>query len=146
MSKKGRRHRARERALQILYASEYTGRLEGKRLEELWEMLEGTSIQKREPRMFNFAMELVRDVWDHKQDIDALIKRASLNWRLERMTIIDRNILRMACAELLYMDDIPVKVTIDEAVELAKTFGDRDSGGFINGILDRIKDEVDKDI
>jgi N utilization substance protein B len=81
-------------------------------------------------------------VTEHRQEIDRLIEERSENWRLNRMTIIDRNILRIAIFELLYCGDIPPKVTLNEAIDLGKRYGSEESGSFINGILDRIQNEV----
>jgi N utilization substance protein B len=75
----------------------------------------------------------------HLEELDALIARYSEHWRLERMTVVDRNLLRLAAYELLYQAKIPPKVVIIEAVELAKRFGSDDSGAFVNGILDQIR-------
>lgn len=85
-----------------------------------------------------FAKELVMGVWKEKEALDKLIGRASKNWRIERMSRVDRNILRIAVYEVVYMGDIPPKVSIDEAVELGKRFGTEDSGAFVNGVLDCI--------
>ena len=74
-------------------------------------------------------------------EIDRLIEQYSENWRLDRMSVIDRNILRMAAFELLYCEEIPPKVTLNEAIDLGKRYGSGDSGSFINGILDRIQNE-----
>jgi len=87
----------------------------------------------------DFAFELARGAYDHREEVDTLIKRFSENWRLERMPAVDRNILRLAIYELLYRLDIPAKVSINEAVDLGKKYGSEDSGSFINGILDRIR-------
>ena len=135
----GKRHRARERALQILYAQEYVGAIEGLALMELWEILEGPSVDRG---VVTFAMELVKGVWTNRELVDKKIAEASLNWRIERMSAIDRNIIRIATYEMMFKDDIPVKVSIDEAIELSKTFGDKDSRSFINGVLDRIRKQV----
>jgi len=81
-------------------------------------------------------------VTEHRQEIDRLIEERSENWRLNRMTIIDRNILRIAIFELLCCGDIPPKVTLNEAIDLGKRYGSEESGSFINGILDRIQNEV----
>ena len=75
----------------------------------------------------------------HQEELDALIARYSEHWRLERMALVDRNLLRLATFELLYRDDIPAKVVINEAVELAKRYGTEESGAFVNGLLDRIR-------
>ena len=85
---------------------------------------------------------LVLGVLEHCQEIDRLIEKYSENWRLDRMNIIDRAILRMAAFELLFCEEIPPKATLNEAIELGKRFGSGDSGSFINGILDRIQNEV----
>jgi N utilization substance protein B len=87
----------------------------------------------------NFAFELANGVHQYREEIDALIRRFSEHWRLERMSVVDRNILRLAIFELLYRADIPAKVSINEAVDLGKKYGSEDSGAFINGILDRIR-------
>ena len=85
-----------------------------------------------------FTKDLVRGVCENRNHIDKLIKKASKNWRLERMSRVDRSILRLSIYEMLFMDDIPHKVSIDEAVELGKKFGTEESGAFINGVLDNI--------
>jgi len=89
-----------------------------------------------------FLRRLVLGVLDHREELDRLIEQYSENWRLNRINVIDRNILRMALFELLYCQDIPPKVTINEAIDLGKRYGSEDSGSFINGILDRIQNEV----
>ena len=85
---------------------------------------------------------LVQGVLDHCEELDRLIGQYSENWRLDRIAPIDRTILRLAIFEFLYCEDIPVKVTLNEAVDLGKRYGSENSGGFINGILDRILNEV----
>jgi len=91
---------------------------------------------KKAPRAF--ARELALGTCEKMKEIDSLIRQSSRNWRLERMSRLDRSILRLAVFEILYREDIPPKVSIDEAVELGKRFGNRESGKFINGILDDI--------
>jgi transcription antitermination factor NusB len=85
-----------------------------------------------------FSKELVEGVCVHINELDELLSQASQHWRLERIARVDRSILRIALYELLYRDDIPPKVTINEAVDLGKKFGSEESGAFINGILDKI--------
>ena len=92
-----------------------------------------------------FSRELVMGVCEKRQDLDSLIISASKNWRLERMPYVDRSILRMATFEILFREDIPPKVSIDEAVEIGKRFGAEDSGSFINGILDNIYNALFQD-
>lgn len=92
-----------------------------------------------------FSRELVLGTCGCMQEIDDLIIQASRNWRLERIARVDRTILRLAVYELLYRDDIPPKVSINEAVDIGKKFGGGDSGAFINGILDKIYNTFMKD-
>ncbi|MCP2500280.1 MAG: transcription antitermination factor NusB [Deltaproteobacteria bacterium] len=96
------------------------------------------------PSDARYYAEAVRGVWGRIGEIDALIGKAAENWRVERMTLVDRNILRLGAYELSPASDIPVAVAINEAVELGKRFGSEESGAFINGILDRISDIVRK--
>lgn len=92
-----------------------------------------------------FANMLAGGVSSRKREIDALLEKYSANWKLSRMATIDKNILRIAVFELLYCNDIPVKVTINEAVEIAKSFGTEESGAFVNGILDNLAKKYAKD-
>ncbi len=92
--------------------------------------------QKQE--VIDFLSLLVEGVMGNISQIDALIKKHVKNWEIDRMAVIDRNILRMGCFELLFLEDVPPKVAINEAIELAKRFGDMDSPRFVNGILDKI--------
>lgn len=85
-----------------------------------------------------FAEYIIRGVHMHREEIDKLIASASEHWRIERMSVVDRNILRIALFEMLYCPDIPPKVSINEAVDLGKAFGTEESGAFINGILDHL--------
>jgi len=85
-----------------------------------------------------FSKELVLGVFIHIKELDDLVAKASQNWRLERIARVDRSILRLALYELLYRDDIPPKVSINEAVDLGKKFSSEESGAFINGVLDKI--------
>lgn len=85
-----------------------------------------------------FVARIVDGVQYHREEIDRLIEKHSEHWRLERIDRVDKNILRMGVFELLYCDDIPVKVALNEAIDLGKKFGTEESGAFINGILDRI--------
>lgn len=91
--------------------------------------------------MPEFGLRLVEGVLSHRPEIDKAIQDHSQEWSLERMPVVDRNIIRLGIYEMLYEEDIPVSVSINEAVELAKTYGTRDSSKFINGILGRIAQE-----
>jgi N utilization substance protein B len=96
------------------------------------------------PSDADYYRETVCGVWDRKEEIDILIGRAAENWRIERMAIVDRNILRLGVYEITHGKDIPYVVAINEAVDLGKRFGSEESGGFINGILDKISELVEK--
>lgn len=91
-----------------------------------------------------FFSKLVKGVIATKSEIDAIIKRFSSNWKMSRMSGVDRNIMRIAVYELLFCDDIPPKVTINEAIDVGKKFGAEASGAFINGILDSVRIELEK--
>jgi N utilization substance protein B len=89
----------------------------------------------------DFFLQIVNGVSNSYSEINDLIKKASKNWTINRMSVIDRNILRIGIYELIYCEDIPAKVTINEAIDISKKFGTKDSGAFINGILDKINKE-----
>jgi len=133
----GARRDARERALQALYQLEMTpGNAASEALEAAWAAAEEGS--RREPEAIKFARELVEGVIAHQAEIDRLIEQHSHNWRLDRMSRIDRNVLRLGVFELKYRPDIPKKVSLNEAVELGKNFGTEESSAFVNGLLDRV--------
>lgn len=140
------RRRAREFALQALYQADVADASAARALEALWFIqIEGQDLQTNRPaedEEIQFARRLVAGVEREKADIDALIERVSVNWRLARMPIIDRNILRLAAFELSCCPDVPASVSINEAVELAKRYGEKDSRAFVNGLLDRIAAET----
>lgn len=138
----GARRRARAYALQVLYALD-VNRDENAR--GALDRYTGWFDLDLEPRSVAFATELVTTVAEHLAEIDALVQTASRNWRLERMSRVDRNVLRLAAGELRYAPEVPVKVVINEAVELAKRFGASESPAFVNGILDRIAQSVQRD-
>lgn len=127
----GSRHEARERALQLLFQYDIHGK-SGVWREEFWKPLNADEETKA------FAERLVAGVLEKKPEIDALLAKYATNWKVSRMPIVDRSILRAGVYELLWMDEVPAKVTLDEAVELAKSFGDEDASKFVNGVLDKI--------
>jgi transcription antitermination factor NusB len=131
-----RRTRAREAAIQFLYQLDLRGE---SALEGLEEFLDGREGLARDDEGREFAERLVRGTREHVTEIDDLLRAIARNWELRRMAVVDRNVLRMAVYELLHCDDIPPKVTINEAIELGKRFSTANSGAFINGILDRIR-------
>jgi N utilization substance protein B len=132
----GRRRKSREFALQVLYQLNITKQ----DAIQVLTQFEGHFLSHGEAD--EYLKCLVLGVLEHFSELDQLIEKYSENWRLDRINIIDRNILRMALFELLYCEEIPPKVTINEAIDLGKRYGSEDSGSFINGILDRIQNEV----
>ena len=131
----GARRTARERALQALYQLEMTPGSIHDALEAAWA---ATEEARKEAEAVKFARELVEGVMSHREEIDRLIEQHSHNWRLDRMSRIDRNVLRLGVFELKYRPDIPKKVSLNEAVELGKNFGTEESSAFVNGLLDRV--------
>jgi N utilization substance protein B len=130
------RRKSREFALQVLYQLDITKQDVIKTLAQFQDHFSGNKERD------DFMEHLILGVLEHCQEIDRLIEKYSENWRLDRMNIIDRAILRIATFELLFCEEIPPKATLNEAIELGKRFGSEDSGSFINGILDRIQNEV----
>jgi len=135
----GKRRKARELALQALYQVDFYSKNSKEALELFWQE------QKAEEEAIAFAHHLVEGVCQREQEINHLIEEHSEHWKLSRMSRVDRNILRMAVWELMEMEDIPCKVTIDEAIELGKKYGSSESGAFINGILDQILKKLTKE-
>ncbi len=132
----GIRREAREHALQTLYAIELNP-LDLR--DALRNFRENTRIASQ---VRDFAEALVTGVMTHRDEIDRRIEEKSRNWTRSRMAKVDLNILRLGVFELLYRDDIPKNVTINEAIEVAKTFGTEESPAFVNGILDEIAASV----
>ena len=130
------RRKSREVALQVLYQQEITKKEVTRVLSDFQASFLGNEERDE------FMNRLVLGVLEHCEEMDRLIETYSENWRLVRMDIIDRSILRMAVFELLHCEDIPPRATLNEAIELGKRYGSEDSGAFINGILDRIQNEA----
>lgn len=128
----GSRRKAREVALQVLYQLDMADGSVEDILKAFWE---GFNLPED---IRDYSGRLVRGVYQYLGEIDRWIESASENWSLERMSIVDRNILRLGVFELVFSEDIPFKVAIDEAVELGKRYGTAESGAFINGILDKV--------
>jgi len=128
-----KRRRAREYALQILFQLEITGsELNNEALNEFWEGKNEASEVKE------FTESIVRGTTEHIVSLDEIIKNAAEHWSLDRMAVVDKNILRAAAYELLYRKDIPPSVAINEALEIAKKYSTEESAPFLNGILDKI--------
>ncbi len=128
----GARRKAREIALQMLYQMEVNPGEPGAALELFWRNLSPSATTKE------FVNRIVTGVHARQQEIDKLLAKHSEHWRLDRMDMVDKSILRMGVFEIMFCDDIPVKVAMNEAVDLGKKFGAEESGAFINGILDKI--------
>lgn len=131
----GVRRRAREIAVQVLYQREFDHREIEEAIALFWnnfEVLKGA---------MDFSERLVKGVEQHREELDRIIEQYSSNWRVDRMAHVDRTILRIATYEILYCDDIPPRVAINEAIDIGKKYGSEDSGAFINGILDKVKSE-----
>ncbi len=132
--KKVSRRESREKAIIILYQSDLMGK-------------NATDIVRNELLLGNeigeFSIKLIKGVHGKKKEIDNIIGKVVKNWSLDRIAIIDRNILRVAIYEMYYMDDIPLKVSVDEAIEIAKVLGQKDdTPKFVNGILGKILEDL----
>lgn len=135
----GVRRRARGYALQLLYWLDLNGDDPvDDAVRRFWDTFE----VKDDPDAVGFASQLTRATRDALPELDEIVQTASRNWRLDRMSRVDRNILRLATWELRSAPEVPVRVVINEAVELAKRFGAAESPAFVNGILDRIAHQV----
>ena len=130
-----KRSKSREFAVQILYQMDITHDAAQTSCANFWESQE-TAVEEE---IKIFTQELVKGTCDFLGPIDTKISECANNWHLKRMAVVDRNILRLGCYELLFRTDIPPKVSINEAVELAKKYSGLDAGKFVNGILDKIK-------
>ena len=128
----GIRRKARELALQFLYQSEITNSAVDISL-----VCENFKVNKR---AIPYAEDLIGGISGHFAKIDEIIRKYAKNWRVDRMSIIDRNILRIGVFELLFQEDLPATVAINESIEIAKRFASEESPAFINGILDAVND------
>jgi len=133
----GKRRIARELAVQFLYQFDVSGGSMEEALPLFWQTQAEVGEDGR-----RFAEELVHGVVERRAAIDERIAKYTENWDLPRIAAVDRNILRLAMYEMLYRDDIPPVVSINEAVDIAKKFSTRESGAFVNGILDRLKADL----
>lgn len=126
------RRRARELVLKALYASQTSDQ----NPEEVWQTLLEDAALPEKP--LKFATELFKLVLNNEDRLDQEIAKHSQNWHISRLALIDKNIMRIAICELLYMADVPSRVSLNEAIELAKTFSTPDSSSFVNGILNAV--------
>jgi N utilization substance protein B len=129
----GVRRDAREAAVQYLYQREMQGDQSDQALEEFYEM-RGLSPSGR-----RFCDELLQGWMQHREEIDEIIAKNARNFEFHRLSAVDRNVLRIACHEILFRSDIPAPVAINEAIEIAKKYSTEDSGKFVNGVLDNIR-------
>jgi N utilization substance protein B len=134
----GKRRKGREAAIQYHFWRDLQHGEAPERIEDFWEFCPA-ALRVRE-----FALPLIEGMMAHLPEIDERIRRYCENYEFHRISPVDRNILRLAIYEMLHRDDIPPVVSINEAIELAKTFGGVDSGRFVNGILDRMKDDLSR--
>jgi len=135
----GNRRKARELALNALFQGEMTAT---SAVENFPLLCENFEINKK---AIPYGRELVYGITDKKDEIDAKIEESAKNWRVSRMSVLDRNIIRLASYEMMFKEDVPPRVAIDEAIELAKRYCAEDSPGFINGILDAILKNIGKE-
>ncbi len=129
----GNRRKSRELAMQVLFYIHMSQNDSNDLLDRFCENF------KPSTKVLSFFLRLVRGVLETRSDIDKIIERFSDNWKLSRMSCVDRNVMRIAVYELLCCNDIPYKVSINEAIDVGKKFGTEESGAFINGILDSIR-------
>jgi N utilization substance protein B len=129
----GKRREGREAALQFLFSHDLNTRLDDRDAEAFW------VLRRTSPSVRAFAEELIAGVGAQQEKLDLLIAPALDNFDIERVSAVERNILRIAVFEMLNLQEIPAPVTINEAIEIAKRFGGNESGRFINGVLDRIR-------
>ena len=133
------RHRSRHRAVQVLYQCDLRSLGADEAIHNFYDGLYSDE-QEEQPSPDAFMEELVRGTLEHRDELDSQIERYSANWRISRMSVVDRNILRLAVHEMMASDNPPA-VIIDEALELARRFSGEESVAFINGILDAIRKE-----
>jgi transcription antitermination protein NusB len=129
----GSRRKSRELALQALFDMDMSQNNSEERIELFCQNFTPPS------KVLPFFQGLISGVKENKKEIDSLIEKFSSNWKISRISCVDRNIMRIAVYEMLYCEDIPSKVSINEAIEIGKKFGAEDSGSFINGILDSVR-------
>ncbi|HEY2517549.1 MAG TPA: transcription antitermination factor NusB [Polyangiaceae bacterium] len=132
----GARRSGREAALQMLFQIEASGATAEKAIPLFWRNFDA------DPEGREYAEEIVRGVTDMVTELDKKISAASSNWRIERMTRVDRNLLRLGAWELAYRADVPRAVILDEAVELAKSYGTDESSAFVNGVLNEVAEKL----
>ncbi|MDP8261403.1 MAG: transcription antitermination factor NusB [Candidatus Kappaea frigidicola] len=132
-----KRTKAREIVLQFLYQQDI------RKDDWLSNIADFELLKEVEDDVAPFAIALMKGTLENISTLDDLIAKSAQNWQIKRMSAVDRNVLRLAAYELIHESDIPIKVSINEAINLAKKYGDEESGKFVNGILDKIKRDID---
>lgn len=132
----GKRREGREAAVQFLFQNDLNAGPPDEVLADFW------SLRTANAGVRKFADELIRGVLEHQEAIDERIKTAATNFDLHRIAALDRNAMRVGLYEMLYCNDVPPVVAINEAIEIVKRFGAEESGRFVNGILDRIRRDL----
>ncbi len=132
-----KRTKAREIVLQFLYQQDI------RKDDWLSNIADFELLNEVEDDVAPFAIALMKGTLENISTLDDLIAKSAQNWQIKRMSAVDRNVLRLAAYELIHESDIPIKVSINEAINLAKKYGDEESGKFVNGILDKIKRDID---
>lgn len=138
----GLRRKSRELALQFFYGHDFQAR-SGDEQAVADEIEEFAASFDTGEKTLPYARQIITGLCAHLRHIDDLLTTHAKNWRLERMTIVDRNVLRIAAWEMLYSEDVPAQVAINEALEIAKRYSTRDAVAFINGILDALQAGID---
>ncbi len=138
----GTRRKAREAALQFLFQDDFSNDA-GMNLDDIegrFELFCGLYQVNKKAR--SYTLEILQSTLANQETVDNLIRQCAKNWRLERISTTDRNLMRIAVCEMLYCEDVPHQVAINEAVEIAKRYGSEESPAFINGILDAVKNQI----
>ena len=135
----GKRRKARESTLQILFQLEFDRSQPEKAIDQYWEYREASE------EIRTFSRWLVEGILSHQEEIDTLIQSVSKHWRLSRMAVVDRNILRLAVFELLYEQDIVPAIIINEAIEIAKKYSNEEAATFVNGLLDAVRRKLESE-
>jgi len=138
----GTRRKAREAALQFLFQGDFSDDKEvsSASLDEQFEQF--CQMYQINKKARNYTLQLLKQTIENREFVDSMIVQCAENWRLERIAVTDRNLLRIGVSEMLYSDDVPSQVAINEAVEIAKRYGSDESPSFINGILDAVKNRI----
>jgi len=140
----GKRRDGREAAVQFLYQLDLHQEREARSTSDFWELRSGPGKAPVTPKTRAFTEQLIAGVIAHLDELDERIKKYTANYELHRIAAVDRNILRVAIYEMLHSPDVAPVIIINEAIEIAKKFGAEKSGGFVNGILDRVKQDLDR--